>query len=131
MQPHEVNPPAAAPEAPRPRRPLVLTIGLALAALAAAGAWLLIPTRLHTVRTMVQVPPGSYLGLKTGEPAPDIASHQRTQVALAKSRLVLNSALRDPAVQNLPLIINQLEPIQWLEKEIQICLLYTSDAADE
>src|SRR5262249_22802282 len=39
-----------------------------------------------------------------------------------KSRLVLNSALKDPKVQEkkLEVVSNQIDPVDWLEKEIKV-----------
>lgn len=48
------------------------------------------------------------------------AVHQRNQIALARSRLVLVSALRDPKVANLSTIVNRVEPVEWLETLLKV-----------
>src|SRR5437868_3982528 len=123
------QPPAVLSQAPSPvallrclwrRYLMALGLGVLLAGLAAPLAWLFAPAPKHQVRTLIQVPPGAPSIVPiASEKIHDLGSHQRNQVALGKSRLVLGSALRDPEVVNLPLIADQLEPISWLEKEIQ------------
>ena len=54
---------------------------------------------------------------KTNEDSSNLAGHQRTQAALAKSRLVLNSALRVKEVANLPVLADKIDPVAWLEEE--------------
>jgi hypothetical protein len=59
-----------------------------------------------------------------GEPArmseEEFTSYMETQVALMKTRLVLNSALRDPKVANLPAIKDQEDPLNWLENQLKV-----------
>ncbi|HYV36565.1 MAG TPA: hypothetical protein VE988_12710 [Gemmataceae bacterium] len=43
---------------------------------------------------------------------------QKTQVAMVKSRLVLNSALREPKVAALAVVREQTDPVAWLEKKL-------------
>ena len=45
---------------------------------------------------------------------------QRSQVALIKHRMVLNVALRQPKVAQLAAVREQPEPLDWLEKQIQV-----------
>jgi hypothetical protein len=45
--------------------------------------------------------------------------YRRAQVALLKSRLVLNAALRHPRVAGLSVVREQADPVEWLEKELQ------------
>jgi hypothetical protein len=79
----------------------------------------LLPKSDATVRTLLRVPvPTPFLGQR-GELRPDPLNHQRTQIALVKSRLVLGSALRDPTVSNLEVLADKIEPIAWLEEEVQ------------
>src|SRR5206468_8669282 len=94
----------------RRRWRLALFLGLALAAATAAGVWFT-QTERHTARTLIHV--ASYqpyvFADATGNRT-DFGSYQRTQVVLAKSRLVLNAALRDPKVADLPLVQEQTDP---------------------
>jgi capsular exopolysaccharide synthesis family protein len=104
------------------RRRLVVAValGVLLGGLGGAGARFFAPPPKHQVRTLIRVPPGAHFLLRTAEPVPDLGSHQRTQTAMVKSRLVLSSALRDPGVASLPLIANKIEPVEWLEKQVQV-----------
>jgi len=104
----------------RRRLVMALSLGVILGAVAAAGAWLFGPVPKHLVKTLLRVPPGSFYVVRTSEVMPDIAMHQRNQVALAKSRLVLTTALRQPAVASLPVLADIIDPVAWLEKEVQV-----------
>src|SRR5262249_49341180 len=50
----------------------------------------------------------------------DFDTFRRTQATLVKSRLVLNAALKMPAVVQLPAIKRQPNPLAWLEKSLQV-----------
>jgi capsular exopolysaccharide synthesis family protein len=102
------------------RRRLVLAIllGVFIATVVGAGVWSFAPPPKHNVRTLVDVPPDTFMF--TIERSADYGSHQRNQAALAKSRLVLNAALRDPSVANLSVIANKLEPVEWLEQQVMV-----------
>jgi hypothetical protein len=50
----------------------------------------------------------------------DFSNYQRTQVGLIKSRLVLNSALRNPKTAELPIVRGQVDPVGWLERNITV-----------
>lgn len=46
--------------------------------------------------------------------------YMRTQIALLRSRPVLQSALKDEKVRQLPLVLKQSNPVEWLEKELTV-----------
>ncbi|HTQ41047.1 MAG TPA: AAA family ATPase [Pirellulales bacterium] len=46
--------------------------------------------------------------------------YKKTQQQLLRDRFVLNAALRDPTVAQLPIVKQQLDPVEWLQKEIVI-----------
>src|SRR5437588_753954 len=85
-----------------------------------------IPVPQRVERLPVPAPPGSGVARHAGArtPTPAMGSHQRNQMALVKSRLVLVSALRDPRVAKLGVIARQAEqgvdPVEWLEREVQV-----------
>src|SRR5262245_17097455 len=111
------------PDAPAlPSKPwknwAVLAVALLLTAGGLAGLHLLLRPAPE-VRTLIQVPLNSPMFPIRGEAAPDRATHQRNQMAIVKSRGVLNSALNDERVKNLPLVAEKLEQLEWLEKEVQ------------
>src|SRR5262249_20570007 len=101
-------PPAALSAAPnlvglllalRRRWLLALSLALLCGAVAAVAVWFLRPVTF-TARTLLHIK--SYeepLIFPIQEGRPDFSNYQRVQVALVKSRLVLNSALRDPKVE--------------------------------
>jgi hypothetical protein len=104
-------------------------LGMALVALAfvvAAGAlrWLLPPGK-YTAYAKLWMPDHPEVVLYP-ETSTDFESFQRTQVALIRSRLVLNAALGNPKVQKLNLDAvrkgpSPVEgPVEWLEKEIKV-----------
>src|SRR5438094_2371190 len=66
------------------RRRVVLgcVLGLVCAAAAAAAGWFLTPPAKLTARTLMMVPVEKRFLLNLAEQPPDLASHQRTQMAL-------------------------------------------------
>jgi capsular exopolysaccharide synthesis family protein len=97
---------------------LGLAVGLLLATVAGPVAWFLLPGK-YTVRTLIHVPPPRTFVLPTAETRPDLLNHQKTQVAMLKSRLVLNAALNDKAVKALSIAAEQADPLAWLERGAQ------------
>src|SRR4051794_37870410 len=85
-------------------------VGVVLAAAAAAAAWFFIPPSKHLARTLMHVPPGGVPWIFRTEAVPNLNDHQRNQVALVKSRLVLNAALKRSGVGELAMIRSQAEP---------------------
>jgi capsular exopolysaccharide synthesis family protein len=105
-------------QALRRRWLLALTLAALLAPLATVAAWYVVPNR-YTARTLLYVDatqPSILPGLAQGGVS---ANYQRTQLALVKSRLVLNAALRRPKVAELDLVRRQPDPVEWLEKDIK------------
>jgi succinoglycan biosynthesis transport protein ExoP len=127
-RPHHGPTPSALTRAPDPllllkalqrRWLLAATLGLLVAAAAGSGVFFFMPPPKHTVRALLHVPPPRGVVFKQGGSYADLPNHQRTQVAMLRSRLVLNSALRDPKVAKLSIVQEQIEPVEWLEKEIE------------
>jgi capsular exopolysaccharide synthesis family protein len=97
---------------------LALVLAFLLVPAATVVAWYVIPTR-HTARTLLHVESTQPSILATTVEGGAHESYQRTQLALVKSRLVLNAALRQEKVADLPTIRQQARPAQWLEKEVK------------
>ena len=109
------------------RRRWLLALALALVAVpgATALAWYGVPrlmplkrvvrTTLHVASQQPTISP-----LAPAEGRLDFATYQRTQIALVKSRLVLNAAMRDPKVAGLALLREQANPTQWLETQLKV-----------
>jgi hypothetical protein len=98
---------------------LAAYLGLMLAAAVGSGVFFFLSAPKHTVRTLLHVPPQRGIVFKEGGGNGDLKNHQRTQVAKLKSRLVLGIALRDPKVAKLSIVQEQIEPVEWLEKEVE------------
>ena len=125
------SPPAILSQSPTPfnllrclRRRLVvgLFVGIVLGSLAGAGAWFFAPPPKHLVRTYLQVPNGSSYSYVNNQVMINhtLGAHQTNAIAMCKSRLVLNAALHDPKVIELPLLANKIDTVAWLEKEVQV-----------
>jgi capsular exopolysaccharide synthesis family protein len=104
------------------RRWLLASVCAVLGAAAAgAGTWFGMPPPQPTAQSLLYVeaqPPA--VVYQRGESRNDFQSYQRTQVALVKSRLVLNTALRDPEVAALPMVRQPIDPVTWLQKEMLV-----------
>jgi hypothetical protein len=71
-------------------------LGLIVGALVAGGTWLFLPKPKHTAHTWVNVSRTPRKLFVQGNEAPeDFDDFKRSQIALVKSRYVLNAALRD------------------------------------
>src|SRR5262245_34596944 len=104
------------------RRWLLAGVVAVLATVATAGAtWLFLPTPKFLAQTLlhVEASPPSVVHQR-GESRSDFQSYQRTQIALVKSRFVLNAALRDPEVASLSLVRDPIDPIGWLQRELLV-----------
>jgi succinoglycan biosynthesis transport protein ExoP len=93
-------------------------VAIVCAAGATTAAWYLLPPSRLQARTLLQVSPGRTFLFRTAEQVPALGDFQRTQVALVKSRMVLNTALKRPGVGTLGIVQEHAEPIEWLEKEL-------------
>jgi capsular exopolysaccharide synthesis family protein len=116
--------PKALLQALRRRWLAAVTLGSLAAALVGGIAWLILPNVLppakHTVQTLLHVLPTPVPILFKGVDNPgDFLSSQQTQAAMVRSRLVLTAALRNTKVANLPVIRDQFDPAEWLEKQIR------------
>jgi succinoglycan biosynthesis transport protein ExoP len=98
---------------------LCLLVGLLLGIAGTAAAWVLMPiTTKYTARTLLQVSSRAPKIVFDAESQPDFGSYQRTTIALIKSRLVLQAALKQPGILQLPTMKQLQDPITWLEKNI-------------
>lgn len=102
---------------------LVLLVGPIVAGLAAVGAYFgyaLLDTRTHTAYVMMPIKTAQEVD-NVRQTNPDHSgSYQRAQRQLASSRLVLNHALKNPKVAGLAVVKEERDPVQWLEKRIQV-----------
>ena len=105
----------------RRRWALAVLLGVAGAVAGAGLAWKLVPPSKYTARSLIRVattPPK--IVFDTHEAGTNYFTYQRTQVTLVKSRLVINSAIRDPKVAALATVKEQADPVEWLEKALMV-----------
>ncbi len=97
------------------------SLSLSLAALAAAGVWYGLPPPKHVASAVLHVaaakpwiidPNGVYGG--------EFAIYQQSQKALLTSRRVLSAALNQPKVNELGIVREQADPLDWLQRELKI-----------
>lgn len=94
--------------------------GVPVAVIAAAIAWLTVPAPFTAFALLRVASVEPRLVFQTAETNSDFATYRRTQMALIKSRFVLNAALRKPSVAALPMVRKQTHPVQWLEEAVQV-----------
>lgn len=98
---------------------LALTLGTLLSTLAGAAAWFALPAPKFTATTVLEVKTQKpVLLMETAQERTDYRMFQATQLAMVKSRLVLNAALGKPGIAELPTIREEPEPADWLEQNI-------------
>jgi hypothetical protein len=98
---------------------LALSLGLVCAVVTAIVVWIVRPITF-TARTLLHVASiQPRILFDTPDGRTDFGNYQRVQIALVKGRLVLNSALRDPKVESLPVVKQQDDPVTWLERQVQ------------
>ncbi|HTU89273.1 MAG TPA: polysaccharide biosynthesis tyrosine autokinase [Gemmataceae bacterium] len=105
------------------RRRLVpaLTVGLIVASIAGAATWILLPPPKIAARTQLYVAPNPPKILFEDGSHLNNDMFLRTQAYRIRDRFVLNAALRDnPEVAELSLLKEQRDPLEWLEKEINV-----------
>ena len=94
--------------------------GVPVAVMAAAVAWLTVPAPFTAFALLRVASVEPRLVFQTAETNSDFATYRRTQMALIKSRFVLNAALRKPNVAALAMVRKQTHPVQWLEDAVQV-----------
>lgn len=97
---------------------LAITLSVTLASAVGAGVWFGIPPRYTVQSTMLVAASRPYV-VQPLEGREQFSDYQRTQMALVKSRRVLNAAVRDdPRVLKTRLVHSQQDPMGFLEKEV-------------
>jgi len=105
---------------------LASSLGVVCAAIAATSAWYFLPPGKYTARALLRVDSVPYMVLQDGQARSNFQFYQKTQIALVKSRLVLDAAVNAKSVGELSLIReldqrgNGEEAIEWLERELQV-----------
>src|SRR5262249_5972918 len=74
----------------------------------------------YTATAILSVNTGNNaIAFNTPEGQKNMEVYQRSQIELVKSRLVLNAALPEEEVKNLPVVPEQPDPIDWLVRQVQ------------
>ena len=99
----------------------VLFLGGVLASTLAYAAWNLIPAK-YTTTSMIQVSMWDQpiYARENPQGLGDFNTYLKTQADLLRSQFVLTAALRDPEVASLPMLREQVDPIQYLIDELKI-----------
>lgn len=100
-------------------RPALL-IGSPVALIAVVLAWLMLPANFTAFALLRVAAVEPRLVFKTVEDQGDFHTYLKTQMALLKSRFVLNAALRRPGVAELGIVRAQKHPVEWLEKAVTV-----------
>jgi uncharacterized protein involved in exopolysaccharide biosynthesis len=103
----------------RRRWPSAVTLGLLLATLASVPVWLFFP---RTFEAAVWLRVRDKSGMLTGgsRDNAEYEAYRKTQLQLMKSPFVLTSALRRPGIAELPTVREEIDPVDWLARSIQI-----------
>ena len=117
----------------RRRYTLALAMAILLAGICGPAAWYLVPTgqykanaRLHIA---AQTPKVLFRTVET-EAGNDYQRFQTTQLTLIKSRMVLNSAIRDEKVSKYGLIRDEEDPIKWLQDNLRVEFISGSEVME-
>ena len=87
----------------------------------AAAVWYFLPPAPYTASAKFRIethPEGTLYDHPEGRT--DFSNYEQMQVALLKGQMVLNAALKQPKVAQLPEVRRAVDPVDWLEKEIHI-----------
>src|SRR5262249_46477892 len=125
----EGPPPAALSSSPTPqalwqafrRRWFVaLSAGVVLGAIAAVVMWQLTPPLSRARTKLFVLGTRPYIAFPDADGKSDPSSFPRSQIALIKSRWILGRVLKEENVAKLPLLRDQAEPEEWLEKNLEV-----------
>ncbi|QJW99688.1 tyrosine-protein kinase domain-containing protein [Frigoriglobus tundricola] len=111
--------PGALLAALRRRWQTALGVALVLGAGFAAAVWVLRPDKYTSV-ALLQVSSAELKVIQEGSRSNDGGIYMRTQLALIKSRPVLQDAVSSAEVRSLRLVAAQSDPVEWLEKQLVV-----------
>ncbi len=104
------------------RRWILATIlSVALGGLVTAGVWFFLPPPKHVATTVFHVAMVKPSIIENrGASGNEFSVYQQGQKALVTSRLVLNTALRDPKVADLEIVRERTDPVDWFQNELKV-----------
>lgn len=97
-----------------------VVIAIPVAVLGAMAAYVTTPAPYTAFALLRVAAVEQRLVFKTAEEVSDFQTYRRTQMALIKSRFVMNAALRKSSVASLSMVREQDFPVAWLEQAIQV-----------
>lgn len=113
--------PAALLKSFRRRWSLALGLGIVAAVVVGVVALLVVPPVKYTTRSALKVSMHRpRVMFETQEQMTDYRTFQNTQTQMIKSSYVLSPALQNPKVAELPVVVKQVDPTEWLESQIQV-----------
>jgi succinoglycan biosynthesis transport protein ExoP len=97
-----------------------LALGMIVGGLAAGATWLFMPEAKHTAHTWITI--NRHPSQQGNDTEEDFADFQRSQVALAKSRVVLNRAMRDHSIlKNAACLkVEGVDPVEVLASQLVV-----------
>jgi Mrp family chromosome partitioning ATPase len=101
---------------------MILFCGTLLGSVGAYAVWELMPSKYESY-ALLQVSSAPFSVGSQGnrnEGKTDFVTYLKTTAALIKSEFVINAAIRDGRLHELPTIKDQKEPIKFLDEEIQV-----------
>jgi len=96
-----------------------VVLGLLLATAAAVPTWLFLPRGYEAV-AWLRIRDKAGMLSTGGRDSAEYESYRKTQVQLIKSPFVLTSALRRPGIAELGTIREEVDPVGWLSRYIQV-----------
>jgi succinoglycan biosynthesis transport protein ExoP len=100
---------------------LALGLGVTIAGLAGAGAWVLLaPAHIAFSQIRVAAQRSSPIGPDRADSRQEFNTYLKSQAGSIKSRFVLNAALNAPEVKRLNLEHKHADPVLWLEEELKV-----------
>ena len=95
-------------------------IGIPVTALVAGLAWALFPAYYTSFALLKVASTEPRLVFKKAESEQNFDTFRQTQIAMIRSRFVLNAALRRPGISELQTIQKLAHPLEWLETNIVV-----------
>jgi len=95
-------------------------IGIPLALVATAAAWIFVPAYYTSFVLLKVASTEPRLVFKKAETEQNFDTYRQTQMAMIQSRFVLNAALRQPGISDLETVRTKTYPLEWLEDNIAV-----------
>ncbi len=99
---------------------VALLLGLILGSGAAVATWVYVPAPYEAFFEFHINSVESKILFKTSEEQSNFNTYKQTQMRKVTGQYVLNAALRDPEISNLPTLKEKDHPTDWLEKNLRV-----------